>query len=317
MKMIKIKAGELAPPSIKSKTANSFIRNNWRPIALISPTIIYLMLITLFPIINTVDLSFQNVYLTQQFKPIEYIGLKNYSEFLSSREAHDAMIKTLIYLSGIIIQVILGVALAVLMNHYTSHIKGIGVYRVLLSLPIFVTPFVSGILWRYMFGYEFGLIYHIGSFLGLENILWLQSSSLVMLTVVIVDIWQWTPFIFFIVYAGLQGLPKEPYEAAYVDGASHWKTFRYLTLPMALPIITLAAMLRFILSFQAFDTIWAMTQGGPANGSQILPVYLFKAAFSTFNTSYASAIAVLILVFIIIIGQSIGKLLSKEVNRQG
>jgi multiple sugar transport system permease protein len=318
MNTLKQKVGELSPPSINQKSKSKImIKNNWRPLLLIAPTILYLLLITIYPIITAVDLSFKNVHLTQPFLPVDYIGFQNYSEFFSSSEAHDSIIKTLIYLSGIVVQLILGVSLAVLFNHYTGQIKGIGIYRVLLSIPIFVTPFVTGILWRYLFGYEFGLIYHLSKLVGLESILWLQSSKLVIFTVCIVDTWQWTPFIFFIVYAGLQGLPKEPYEAAYIDGASKWKAFCHITFPMALPIITLAAMFRFILSFQAFDTIWAMTQGGPANGSQILTVYLYKAAFTIFNTSYASAVAILILIFIITVGQLIGKLLSKEVNRQG
>lgn len=166
--------------------------------------------------------------------------------------------------------------------------------RGLILLPSMLSPTVVGIVWLLLF-YPFGLVNWGATLLGLGRLQYLADPRLAMASVVFVDIWQWTPFVFIFVLAGLTGMPVEPREAALVDGASAWQVFRYITLPLLRPTLAAALMFRVIDAFRAFDKILIMTNGGPAEVTTILSIYLYKVSFHYQNWNYGALLALILI----------------------
>ena len=184
--------------------------------------------------------------------------------------------------------------------------------RSLMILPMVVTPVVTGLTWRIMYNPTFGLInYFLGMF-GFEPRAWVDKASTALPALIIADVWQWTPFMFLMIYAGMQSLPDEPFEAARVDGATGWQSFRFLTLPMLSQVILVAILLRTIESIKTFDIIFALTRGGPGTATQTLNIYTFALAFEWLKPGYAAAIAVIILVLVTILGETMGSWIESE-----
>ena len=166
--------------------------------------------------------------------------------------------------------------------------------RGLILLPSMLSPTVVGIVWLLLF-YPFGLVNWGTTLLGLGRLQYLADPRLAMASVIFVDIWQWTPFVFIFVLAGLTGMPVEPREAALVDGASAWQVFRYVTLPLLRPTLAAALMFRVIDAFRAFDKILIMTNGGPAEVTTILSIYLYKVSFHYQNWNYGALLALVLI----------------------
>jgi len=166
--------------------------------------------------------------------------------------------------------------------------------RGLILLPSMLSPAVVGIVWLLLF-YPFGLVNWGATLLGIGRLQYLADSRLAMASIVFVDIWQWTPFVFIFILAGLTGMPAEPREAARVDGASAWQLFRYITLPLLRPTLAVALMFRVIDAFRAFDKILIMTNGGPAEATTILSIYLYKVSFHYQNWSYGALLALILI----------------------
>ena len=166
--------------------------------------------------------------------------------------------------------------------------------RGLILLPSMLSPAVVGIVWLLLF-YPFGLVNWGATLLGIGRLQYLADPRLAMASIVFVDIWQWTPFVFIFILAGLTGMPAEPREAALVDGASGWQLFRYITLPLLRPTLAVALMFRVIDAFRAFDKILIMTNGGPAEATTILSIYLYKVSFHYQNWSYGALLALILI----------------------
>ena len=177
--------------------------------------------------------------------------------------------------------------------------------RTLIILPMSITPIVVGLMWRILYNPSFGLINSTLASLGIAGPEWLGSRDTALLSVILVDVWQWTPFMFLMMTAELQSLPIEPFEAARVDGASGLQTFQLITLPMMKPIILIALLFRIIDGFKVstFDPIFIMTKGGPGSITQTLNIYAFLTGFEWFNLGYASAIVVCALLLLTLIGR--------------
>jgi multiple sugar transport system permease protein len=268
----------------------------------ISPVVVFLLVLTLVPTIYLFYLSLSRwdvITGTPTFN-----GLMNYLNLWRDQVFWASLRRTLVFVSASVSsQLILGFAMALLSNR--PHIKGIGVVRTLIILPMSITPIVVGLMWRILYNPSFGLI---NAFLGLLGIVgpeWLGSKDTALLSVILVDIWQWTPFMFLMMTAGLQSLPAEPFEAALVDGASGFQILRLITLPLMKPIILVAVLFRIIDGFKVstFDSIFIMTKGGPGSITQTLNIYAFLTGFEWFNLGYASAMVVFTLVLLTIIGR--------------
>ena len=242
----------------------------------LAPAGIVLALLTLYPFITNVWYSLLQYDLTRP-NATHFIGLQNYIDVLSDPDFRNALLRTAIYVVAAVgIELIFGLLIASLLN---QNLAGQAVFRSLLVLPLAATPVAVALIWRLMFNPSGGLANHLLSNLGLPTPPWIGSSTWALPSLILVDVWQWTPFVILILLAGLLAMPEEPYEAARIDGASGLQTFWYLTLPMLSPMIYIAVLFRTIDSIKAFDTIWVMTGGGPGRATTTLNIHAFKTGF--------------------------------------
>jgi len=257
------------------------------------PVLIILFMVTALPIISTLFLSFNKV---RGFGQSIFIGFENYISLAHDRDFWNGLRLSIEYtFLAVGIEFILGFIIALLLN---QKIRSIKLFRLLLILPMVITPIVSGLIWRILYNPTFGLINYILSLLGISPKAWLTTPSTALYATVFTDVWQWTPFMFLMIYAGLQALPNEPYEAALVDGASLIQILRYVTIPLLKNIIVLAIIFRSIDAFFTFDAIFALTKGGPGTTTTTLNIYSFYTGFNWLKLGYTAAIAVIMLVVI-------------------
>lgn len=208
---------------------------------------------------------------------------------------------TLIFVtSAVFLEFVFGFALALLL-HRRVRMKNF--FRSVLLTPMFITPVAVGLIFRYMLNSEFGIIPYFLKFLGLK-VDFFATSPLALFSIVFIDVWQWTPFIMLLLLAGLESLPREPFEAARVDGASAWFTFRKVTVPLMRPVIVVAVIIRMLDAFKVFEYLYVITRGGPGNSTESIMYYIYRVGFRFFRMgeaaamSYVLAFIVLLLVFL-------------------
>lgn len=273
------------------------------------PAIVFIALLMVFPILYTLALSFTSWNLTSA-APMRFIGLRNYEQILNEPRFVDAILRTLAFTGfAVIIEGVLGTAIALILNRAFI---GKSLAKLLLLLPLVSTPVAVGIIFNLFYDPTIGLVNFVLSTLGLPQGLWVSSASTVLASLVIVDVWQWTPMITLIVLAGLAGLSEEPVEAARVDGATPWQVLRYVTLPMVMPVILTAVILRLIDALKTFDIIFAMTSGGPGYASETLNIMGFKYSFEYFRMGQASVILIALFFLVLLCSLGIMKLRSSS-----
>jgi len=189
--------------------------------------------------------------------------------------------------------VVLG--LAVLLN---SQFRGRGFFRAGLLVPMMLPTVVVGVVWRLMLNPNFGAVNGTlkGAGINTTSLTWTSSPYLAMLSIIAVDVWQWTPFMFLILLAGLQAIPQEPYEAALIDGSSAWQTFRHVTLPLLKPAILVALLLRTMDLLRVFDQVFILTEGGPGFATETISLYIYRTAFRFSDFGYAAAMSFVLLI---------------------
>jgi multiple sugar transport system permease protein len=286
----KTSAADRAPKRAMSDT--------WYSILLITPAMLIIIFFALFPLSYAIDLSLRHVDLTSAVGIGPFVGLDNYRFALNDKFFWQAARRTVTFaIFAVSIEMGLGVAIAFLLNGLRW---GKGVVRSLLILPLAAAPAAVGLVWRYMYHPDFGVYNAIVSAVGLSERNWLGNVHLAMPSVIVFDVWQWTPFVALITLAGLQSLPKEPFEAAELDGASTWQVLRRLTFPMLAPVLTLVFVLRSIDAIRLYDAIVSLTHGGPGTATETLTYYLYRLGMKFFRLDQASAISLLFLYVTII-----------------
>jgi len=224
------------------------------------------------------------------FVPGEFVGLENYRRDVVSDVFVEALYTTLLLtVLGLAIQVPLGVSLGVILH---QDLRGTRLFRSILLLPMLLTPVAVGLMWRFMFDIDVGVINWLLESGGLSRIGWLGEKWSARMAIVLVDSWLSTPFIMLMTLAGLSALPEAPLEAAQVDGATGWKTFWFVTLPMLRPVLYVALMIRIVDSLKLFDIIFILTRGGPGRSTQTLGLLGYNTGFNFLETGRASAIGV-------------------------
>ena len=264
--------------------------NSGRALAylLIAPTIAVLLALTIYPLIYAIKVSFQTESGTLTFS--------NFTRLLSDQFFLSALAHTFVYAAiALTFEFLLGLSLALLLH---GAIRGRNLFRALLLVPLMLPPVVVGVIWRLMLNSNFGALNGTLKRFGIntEALTWTASPKLAMAAVIIADVWQWTPFMFLILLAGLQAIPQEPYEAALVDGSTAWQTFRYVTLPLLRPAILIALLLRTMDLLRVFDHIFILTEGGPGFATETLSLYIYRTAFRFSNFGYAAAMSFVLLV---------------------
>jgi len=267
------------------------------PYLFVAPAVLVLAFTCLYPVIKGFELSFYDWSLGTPIESRKYIGWENFVWAWQDPALFNSIKVTLIFaVFAVTAELFLGLLIAFLLE---KGIKGIVVLRTVFIIPIMIAPVVVGLLWRYLFDANFGLINHIVSLFGFEPIVWLGTPGLALPAVIITDIWQWTPFMFILFLAGLQSLPKDPVEAAQVDGATTWQVIRQVKLPLLAPVIWVAVILRIIDAFRSLEVMFVMTFGGPGRETEVLSLNIYKTAFMSQRLGLAAVNSIFLLAFII------------------
>ena len=275
------------------------------------PAVVFIGLLMVFPILYTLYLSFTNWNLTSGMEP-SFVGLDSYLRVFSEPRFLHAVGRTFTFtLFAVAIEVVLGVAIALILNRAFF---GKSLAKLLLLLPLVATPVAVGIVFNLFYDPTIGLLNFALHALGLPQGRWVSSENSVIASLVLVDVWQWTPMITLIVLAGLAGLSEEPVEAARVDGASEWQILRYVTLPMVMPVVLTAMILRLIDALKTFDIIFAMTGGGPGYASETLNIMGFKYSFEYFRMGQSSVILIALFLVVLLCSLGIMKLRASSEN---
>jgi multiple sugar transport system permease protein len=229
--------------------------------------------------------------------PTTFVGLANYLRLPGDARFLEAVWHTLLYTAlSVVLPLIFGTFAACVFN---ARFALRGFLRGVFIMPMMATPVAIALVWTMMFHPQLGILNYLLSFIGLPPQLWIFHPASVIPSLVLVETWQWTPLVMLIVLGGLAAIPSEPYESAQIDGASGWQVFRFITFPLIMPFLFIAAMVRSIDAVKSFDIIFAMTQGGPGTASETINLYLYSVAFAYYDVGYASSIAVIFFILII------------------
>ncbi|HEX7550575.1 MAG TPA: sugar ABC transporter permease [Candidatus Methylomirabilis sp.] len=260
----------------------------------------------IFPLAFNVYMSLQAWFVSSTTPPA-FVGLKNYVEiFGKDARFWNALWVTVKFTTvSVVLQLALGLAIAVYLHR---EFRGRGLVRTVMLLPMVSTPVAVALIWVVMFNPSLGILNYFLACIGLKPLLWLGHPSTALSSLILMDTWKWTPFMVLILHSGLQSLPITPFEAARIDGASRWQTFRYVTLPLLRPSIAVSLIFRTMDSLKTFDTIYVMTEGGPNNATEILNIYTFQTGFKYFHIGYASALAVILVLFVLAVNLLLIKL---------
>lgn len=262
----------------------------------IAPVAVTLFLLTLYPLLNVIVLSLYEIDVLAGFKA-SFVGFLNYSNALADELFRVSYINTLKFVLGATaLEVALGLLLAVLFSIEFRGRKGL---VPLIIVPMMLPTIVISSFWRIMYHTEFGVVNSLLRLVGVGPVNWLGDPGIAMLSIVIVDVWQYTPFAFLVIYAGVQSIHSSLIEAALVDGAGFIQTLRHVVLPLVKRYVLIVAMLRIIDTFRVFDKVFALTGGGPGNSTEVLSFIIYKTGFRYYEFGYAASQAVLMLVSVL------------------
>ncbi|MET0483427.1 MAG: sugar ABC transporter permease [Aestuariivirgaceae bacterium] len=261
-------------------------------ILMLAPAMIVLLALTIFPSAYMLIAAVTRISPNPDL-PWEFAGYQNFARLLTDQQFHIGLRNTLVFtVAAVTIEFLLGLGLALLLDRY---VRKLNLLKTLLMLPMMLPPVAVAITWKLIYEPQFGVLNEIMFNLGLPPQAWAGDARLAMLSVIIADVWQWTPFMFLLMLAGLASLPIEPYEAAAIDGASAWRQFRDLTLPFLKPVIAIALLLRIMDALRLFDLVFILTGGGPADRTKTLSLYIYQVAYRFADQSYAAAISLFVL----------------------
>ena len=266
------------------------------------PTIIVLILLTLYPGIRLVILSLSKVVIASGKSSNVFVGLQNFRTMFADPVVGPALLNTaIIVVVSVIAETVVGTILA---SFTSSVISFNAVYRTLIIFPLLIPPIAIGVIWFLLYNYSFGGLNQLIGLFGVAGPAWLANPSLALWSVVILDIWHWTSFLFLIILAGIESLPLDTKEAARIDGASETRIFFSITLPLLRPTLAVAVMLRTIFAFKVFDEIYLLTSGGPGTSTQVVSLYIEQVFFNQFQFGYASSLAlsigIVVAIFVIV-----------------
>lgn len=264
---------------------------------LLAPAVLIIVGLVIYPFLWAVYLSFHEYSILKAAAPV-WIGIENYRDILADPEIWSRFAFTgRFVITAVLIELLLGFGIAYFIH---TRFRGRGVFVTLLLMPMMLSPVIVGLFWKYILSNNWGVLnYILTSLFGIDEILWLSTNTYGFWSIVIVDVWMWTPFMMLLILAGLSSVPEYLYESAEVDRASAWFKFTRITLPLSAPLILLAVVFRIIDAFKTVDIVWVLTAGGPGSSTETIAYALYKQAFAFFQTGRASALAVILLVTVI------------------
>jgi multiple sugar transport system permease protein len=283
-------------------------------LALIAPAALVLVLFQIVPILTGLNASFRDWTLHDPKRT--WVGLGNYMHVLRDSDFLGIVLPNTFgfMIASVICSLLLGLLVALMLNR---RFPGRWLVQTLVLLPLMVAPVIAAIMIRWMFNDQFGVVNALLEALGIAPISWLTQRWTAFLVILLTDVWLWTPWFALILLAGLQSLPSEPFEAAQIDAAGAWRTFRYITLPMLRPVIVVCVVIRSIDAFRTFDIVWTISGGGPARATELFSIYAYVESFQFLNLARGSAAAVIGAVIIVVFAFILYRLLNRlvEVSR--
>ncbi|NMD37343.1 MAG: sugar ABC transporter permease [Christensenellaceae bacterium] len=298
------------------KNKNSFIKNYLHKnpqTKYVAPAMLVLIILTIIPSIFLYIISMTNYQLGWDFSRAKFVGFENFIRLFSGRDPdfwHSVKISLIFTFLSTSIQLILGYLIALLLNFKEFKLKGLVIG--IMIIPLAITPTIAGQMWKLMFNSEYGLInYFLNLFFGIK-ITWL-SADMAFWSILIVDIWQFTPFITLMLYSGLRTVPREPYESAKIDGANSIQSFFYITVPMMKNLTILALLLRMADALKLFDTAFVLTQGGPGRATEFLSLHVYRMVNAQNGLiGRGAAVAIVLLLLVTTISNALLKLQRRE-----
>ena len=259
------------------------------PYMFLAPAAGFMIVGLLYPIGYMIYASFLNWNPSQLIGEADFIGLKNYTSLLQDESFRESLTVTLKFSAIVVVtEMLVGIGLALLLDR---NIRGISVLRTIFILPMMIAPIVVGLMWRYMYHPSVGIFNRTLKDWGFEPIPWLSDSEWALASIIIADIWQWTPFIFILALAALQSLPRSALEAARIDGASGWQQIIHIKLPLMMPVLIVTGLLRLIDSFKVLEVILVMTNGGPGLSTEIMSLRIARTASEFRELGVAAAMS--------------------------
>ena len=277
-----------------NKKLRSFNSPTFLAYALIAPAAIYILLIVAWPVVETIRLSFPNSNLAGE----DYVGLENYEKMLSSKKFNKIVTRTFVWMFfSVSLKLIVGLIGAILLN---ANLRGRSMFRVLI-MPPWVVPIAIGMLgWLWLYNGYFGIIAGVGMHTGILDgpFGFLAYKQSAFISTIVADVWVGTPMVTVFFLAAMQGVPKDLYEAAYCDGASRWDRFFKITLPQITPVIITMSILSAIWTFNSFEIIWILTEGGPRGATTTLIIDTYKQALGNYKFGRGAARAVVVMILL-------------------
>ncbi|CAN5539873.1 sugar ABC transporter permease [soil metagenome] len=261
-----------------------------------APGLSALLLIVLFPLLFTIFTSaFDYTLLHRSYDT--FVGLDNYGTVIAEQYFGQSLLVTLEFVVAVVVlEFLLGFTVALMLNAVTRFKN---VYYLILLLPLLINPVVVALIWRMFLHPELGIVNYLLSLVHIGPVNWLGDVRIAFWTVVLVDIWHQVSFMIILLLAGLSALPREPYEAARMEGASTVQAFFYVTLPLMRPVIAVTLLIRLIFAVKTFDLVFIMTRGGPGTSTDLISYYIYRSAFFGLNIGQASAISVLLFIIVL------------------
>lgn len=280
--------------AVRAPTGGSLER--WRErhlrYLMLAPAMIILVGLTFFPSLYMFFAAVHKISPNPDI-PWQFVGIDNFLRLLTDSQFHIGLWNTIVFtVCAVTAEFLLGLGMALLLDKY---IRRLTFLKTLLMLPMMLPPIAVAITWKLIYEPQFGVLNEFMFRLGLPLQAWAGDANLAMFSIVVADVWQWTPFIFLLMLAGLASLPQEPYEAAAIDGASAWRQFWDLTVPFLRPVIAIALLLRVMDALRLFDLVFILTGGGPADRTKVLSLYIYQVAYRFVDPGYAAAISLVVL----------------------
>ena len=279
---------------------------------MVLPAILVLVILTIYPFIYLLYVSLF-IWPISPTLPRIFLGFGQFTYLFTSPQFIESVKVTFnLMVVGVTIQISLGMLLAILLStkaRYTNF------FTLPFMIPVFIAPIVVGLIWKFMFNYDLGILNYLLNIIGLDSVNWLGTTRNAFWSVILIDTWQWTPFTTLIIKAGLDSVDPTPIEAATVDGASRFQIFRHVTFPSIAPIFTVALLFRTLDAFKAFDIIYVVTRGGPGGSTYVLGYNIWKTAFFQNQLGLAAAMSVIMIIIASTLAYILVKIMKKQMIR--
>ena len=282
------------------------------PLYMVLPAVLVLVILTIYPFIYLLYVSLF-IWPISPTLPRIFLGFGQFTYLFTSPQFIESVKVTFnLMVVGVTIQISLGMLLAILLStkaRYTNF------FTLPFMIPVFIAPIVVGLIWKFMFNYDLGILNYLLNIIGLDSVNWLGTTRNAFWSVILIDTWQWTPFTTLIIKAGLDSVDPTPIEAATVDGASRFQIFRHVTFPSIAPIFTVALLFRTLDAFKAFDIIYVVTRGGPGSSTYVLGYNIWKTAFFQNQLGLAAAMSVIMIIIASTLAYILVKIMKKQMIR--